>query len=319
MVDDVESKISPDAGGQFKPLPEPPGWKAWHQSGWVRIVEFSVPIIALGAVIWIFWEEREAAGNSETSANERWRLEVQHDTNLFVHAAIGTDQQEFVKEVGVLSEQQQAYRAGRERFLCDMWNRQATPDPAEEADRAGLRLPRLVPTQEAADRLQGHIEARKLCGSDGGGFRELVVAQGDPDETAKRECIDAPWLDVEATARDQSGFNGRPAARASLNIEARSGHFLGPVEVLSETYRKPVKDLKNVLEQFEETEQSKDFTVDNTTGATRAFPVGYSATIACTNNRGTGRTCEAYARVRVKEFPESCARFFPEGFGLKPG
>lgn len=94
-------------------------------------------------------------------------------------------------------------------------------------------------------------------------------------------------------AYDKSGFHSRPSANCSMRLSAGSGRFFAKdkVIVVSEYYRKLKGDKASVAMK-----------PSSSKGAVRTF----SGKIACTNSKGTGRTCEAKATVRAISYPDKC-------------
>lgn len=156
--------------------------------------------------------------------------------------------------------------------------------------------------KETLDLIGKIVAQESLCGTDGGGFESLVVTgHDDPDRELKEKCIAAPWVEDTAIARDKSGFHARPHGRDNLLIAAPDGHFLGKYEITSQNYRNISGD--TVDYQLSQNVVRKEF--DGV-----ILPVNYNAVIACTNDKGTGRTCESRATVRAKSFPAVCSKFF---------
>ena len=96
-------------------------------------------------------------------------------------------------------------------------------------------------------------------------------------------------------AYDKSGIHSRPSASCTIKLSAGRDRFFASssVEVVSEFYRK---------RSGESAAQSIIGKADKQTGVIRVF----SGRIACTNDKGTGRTCEARATVQAKSYPDSC-------------
>lgn len=157
-------------------------------------------------------------------------------------------------------------------------------------------------SKETLDLIGKIVSRDSLCGTDGGGFASLIVAgHDDPDRELKETCIAAPWVEDTAIARDKSGFHARPHDRDDLLLAAPDGYFLDRYEIISQNYRNISGDpLENQLNQNIDREEFDGV----------ILPVKYSAVIACTNDKGTGRTCESRATVRAKSFPAACAKFF---------
>lgn len=153
-----------------------------------------------------------------------------------------------------------------------------------------------------SETLQKIVQKDKLCGLDGGGFANLAVLDpNDADRLVKEVCIASPWIEDEGIARDQAGFHGRPHGKDTVQLSAPTGYFLGPSEIVSEIYRKPKGE--PIREQLDTKKVSADF-------GGKSLPVKYTALVECTNDRGTGRTCESRVTVRTKTFPNQCAPFF---------
>ena len=113
---------------------------------------------------------------------------------------------------------------------------------------------------------------------------------------------------------DKSGIHSSPKASAALSITAQEGSFLSAYEIVFEDYRRP--DGKTVSEQLKSGGVTlASFTPENGSAEIQ-LPVAYNARVACTNSSGTGRTCQARVILRAREFPASCAQFFPNGFDL---
>ena len=172
----------------------------------------------------------------------------------------------------------------------------------------------------AVAHLNNIVLDRKLCGSDGGGYHELVVRNSDntPEEALlnaeKLKCIASPWVERNISVSDKSGIHSSPKASAALSITAQEGSFLSAYEIVFEDYRRP--DGKTVSEQLKSGGVTlASFTPENGSAEIQ-LPVAYNARVACTNSSGTGRTCQARVILRAREFPASCAQFFPNGFDL---
>ena len=108
------------------------------------------------------------------------------------------------------------------------------------------------------------------------------------------DCVrNSGVVTTSCRAYDKSGFHSRPSASCQLTLEAGEGQFFAQqkVTVLSESYRK----LKGPRAIGAVSAKQKD-------GVTRSF----SGRIACTNKRGTGRTCQSQATVRAISYPDSC-------------
>lgn len=109
-------------------------------------------------------------------------------------------------------------------------------------------------------------------------------------------CVENSSLaTASCRAYDKSGFHSRPSASCSLTLKAEEGRFFAQkkVAVLSESYRN-LNGYQRAIDAVSPSER------DN--GVIRSF----SGNIACTNDKGTGRTCEANATVRAISYPDSC-------------
>lgn len=118
------------------------------------------------------------------------------------------------------------------------------------------------------------------------------------DDISLEECkkLAAP-LTASCRAYDKSGFHSRPSASCTIELKAGEGRFFAAdsVTVVSEHYRK--QDGKSAAHSV------VAGPVDGN-GLVRSF----SGSIACTNDKGTGRTCEARATVQADSFPDDCWR-----------
>lgn len=102
-------------------------------------------------------------------------------------------------------------------------------------------------------------------------------------------CIQAAVpLRASCRAYDKSGFHSRPGDSCPLKLVAGEGRFFpaARVTVLSESYRRLAGPSAGALNKSSDTL--------------------FSGQIACTNSKGTGRTCEARAEVATYAFPNSC-------------
>lgn len=139
------------------------------------------------------------------------------------------------------------------------------------------------------------FSAETRCSSDGYPISPVStgsVISADNISLEKCKKLAAP-LTASCKAYDKSGFHSRPSASCTIELKAGDDRFFAAdsVTVVSEHYRKRsgnaaadsvVKKLVN--------------------GVVRSF----SGSIACTNDKGTGRTCEARATVQANSYPDSC-------------
>lgn len=97
-----------------------------------------------------------------------------------------------------------------------------------------------------------------------------------------------------------SGFHGRPGAICEMTLNAGSGRYFPDsinrnVTVEEESYR------RNAGETAINAMKPRDNLV-----AGNSLTVAFSGAIACTNSRGTGRTCESRATVSAVSYPVAC-------------
>ena len=120
-------------------------------------------------------------------------------------------------------------------------------------------------------------------------------------ESKRAECNKkAIFITGSCRAYDKSGFNSKPSASCGIKLAAgvdKNGEarFFGQdkVEVVSEYYRKR-SGRSAVSAMIPQTPEGKDYVTS------------FSGRIGCSNDRGTGRTCEAKATVRAKSYPLTC-------------
>ena len=108
------------------------------------------------------------------------------------------------------------------------------------------------------------------------------------------ESSEQPITD-SCRARDQSGFHGEPYGQCTVTIEAPTGF-----EFLSESY--------NVVEFHARREALGPNNIRPINNGNQRIS-GYSGTVACTNETGTGRTCEVRVTISASAYP-TFAKFF---------
>ena len=136
--------------------------------------------------------------------------------------------------------------------------------------------------------------------------RNIVInVNCDVDDTANNEEVQAclaarKTIVTSCKARDKSGFHSSPNGKCDMSLTAPAGHFFAhkSVFVLEEHYRK-LDGLSAVLAM------KPGFSTIN--GKRRVTSFG--GQIRCTNNAGTGRTCEASAKVAGMAFPNRCSKY----------
>lgn len=103
-------------------------------------------------------------------------------------------------------------------------------------------------------------------------------------------------------AYDKSGVFQKPRASCKLNLSAPEGYFFltEKVDVVHEKYREPTKSRAG------DAEPSGKSTTAEFNGQQRTFFPEFSGQIGCTNDRGTGRTCESRATISAVAVPEKC-------------
>jgi len=101
-------------------------------------------------------------------------------------------------------------------------------------------------------------------------------------------------------AYDKSGLHDRPHGRCAMTLSAGSGRYFpksvnSSVTVDEEFYRRI--DGPTAVQAM----KPQDNLVDGNN-----LTVAFSGTLACTNSRGTGRTCESRATVSAVSYPVEC-------------
>lgn len=96
-------------------------------------------------------------------------------------------------------------------------------------------------------------------------------------------------------AYDKSGFHSHPHGSCTINLVAGEGMYFrqGKVDVISESYRRNANE-KTVRDRMKPEADSDGNIIE------------FKGSIACTNSRGTGRTCEATASVKATAYPIAC-------------
>lgn len=163
-------------------------------------------------------------------------------------------------------------------------------------------------------------KVRNVISQNPGCTAEGYTAQKEEDATASlasdaainteiQNCVKASSV-VTASCRayDKSGFHSSPNDSCPLKLDAADGGFFAQktVTVLSESYRNLKGD--PAIYAVEPVLLDQDSVI-------RSF----SGSIACTNSKGTGRTCEASATIRAISYPEdSCLILSKELENLTP-
>lgn len=134
--------------------------------------------------------------------------------------------------------------------------------------------------------------------------KDKAISEADKsDLTARathlRQCAaKADLVNRACEAHDKSGFHGKPRASCTITAEPPDGMVLRGIEIKDEYSRNP--DGKSAPEQL--AELAADMS---------ALEKGLSLTAACTNDRGTGRTCAARVAITATAIPENCAEDYP--------
>lgn len=177
-------------------------------------------------------------------------------------------------------------------------------DPAVEKSGGHIATDASVEDQGATFALVRAFVGRfGLCGGDGGGIDALRPPEDPPlDDGPRLACIGGIVRSVHsATASDRaSGFHGRPSARTQLKVNPGDDRFLAQIKLVSETYRNRPSNIPPVSEIIAEWSVSDNLD-------------SFIAEVACTNSKGTGRTCRSDVTIEVATLPSECLPFFQGG------
>lgn len=149
-------------------------------------------------------------------------------------------------------------------------------------------------TETAVSRLNGFVEARRLCRDAASGD---VLVSDDPQVSPPSDpCTTPTFVASTCRAYDKSGFNSRPSGSCQIDLAPSADHVFNvaltefSTQVLRNLAGDPVeRAIKPAL-----------------IAGSPNFADRFSGTIRCTNDRGTGRTCEHIATVRAAQVPASC-------------
>ena len=125
-------------------------------------------------------------------------------------------------------------------------------------------------------------------------IKKDISAIAEKERNIQSCLADFKVVEDSCRAYDKSGFHERPSKTCKITLNAPDGRYFkdNKVTVVSEYYR----DRKG----YTALSAIKPVTVKD--GRT----VEFSGKIGCTNSRGTGRTCESKAKVRLAAYPDKC-------------
>lgn len=156
----------------------------------------------------------------------------------------------------------------------------------------------------AIHRVAHYVVDNEMCGTDGNGIGAFTVRENDSDKERRGICAEnVEKIVASCVASDRAGFHAKPYGSCDLELKAPEGKIFGkpvegkpPISIDHESYRRLYKDesvFKNVKVATYHNQHTE-------------YPTHITSSIACTNTKGTGRTCEASATISAYAFDTAC-------------